>query len=470
VSIYANIGRGILRGGVFCLGKDEFFREILECSYRMLEKYPLCDHCLGRQFAFLGFGVDNSERGRSIKMLLAMMAHKMAISEETKLKKMGVAILKTLATNGSFKMALDLLNKMRRRVGEVKKCFLCGGLFGNIEPIVSGAIESLKNYEFESFLVGIKLPLEIEEREDEFKAEFNVKYGESIKNEFSRIIGREISQKLNKKVDYMKPQIVVLINPFTREINLQVSSLFIAGRYRKLIRGIPQSKWICRKCRGKGCAKCNWTGKLYPESVEELIAKPILELTLGEETSFHAAGREDRDVRMLGQGRPFIIEVKKPKKRDIDLKELKEIINEYAKGKVEVLKLRLADKEDVKKLKSMEHAKKIYRVIVKFNREISDEEIEKLEKALTDVTIRQRTPLRVSHRRSDKIREKHIYETKIKRLTKSSVEMRIKCQGGLYVKELITGDNGRTDPSVSKIINAIAEPIELDVLNVLSER
>jgi tRNA U54 and U55 pseudouridine synthase Pus10 len=36
------------------------------------------------------------------------------------------------------------------------------------------------------------------------------------------------------------------------------------------------------------------------------------------------------------------------------------------------------------------------------------------------------------------------------------------------VKELVTGDNGRTDPSVSKIIGVTAEPIELDVLNVLT--
>ncbi len=444
--------------------------EILEVSLKMLMNYPLCNSCLGRQFAFLGFGLDNYERGEAIKTLLTMAAHEMALSKERKTKMKGVAILKLLATHGSFKPASDLLRKMRRRVGEEEKCFLCEGRFSNIQALIEKILESLQEYEYDSFLVGIKLPFRIEEHEDEFKAEFAVQYGESMKNEFSRVIGRELVQRVKKKVDYMKPQIVILVNPFTEEVEIQSNSLFIAGRYRKLMRGIPQSKWICIKCGGKGCERCNWTGKMYPESVEELIAKPILDRTLGEETAFHAAGREDRDARMLGRGRPFVIEIKRPKKRKLDLKELEKAINEHAKGKVEVLNLKYVDKSTVRKIKSMEDAQKIYRVIVKFDREITDEEIARLEKELTDTIIYQRTPIRVLHRRSDRLREKHIYETKIKRLSNNSIEMRIRCQGGLYVKELVTGDEGRTSPSVSEIINAKAIPLELDVLNVLTKK
>lgn len=449
------------------LGIQEL-NSLLEITLRMLEKYPLCDSCLGRQFALLGFGMDNRERGRAIKILLAMKAHEMTFSKERRTKSKGVMILKLLASNGSFKIAADLLKKMgRKRLPKERKCFLCENIFENLQPLIDKAVNVLADYEFDSFLVGIKLPLEVEEREDEFKSEFSIQYGEDVRNEFSRIIGKELSRRLGKQVDFMRPQIVVLVNPFTREVELQVNSLYIAGRYRKLLRGIPQSKWICNKCRGKGCPRCNWTGKLYSESVEELIAKPVLEITLGEGTSFHAAGREDRDARMLGQGRPFVIEVKRPRKRNIDLKELERRINEYAKDKVEVLNLKFADKNLINKIKAMEGAQKIYRVIVKFDRDITDEEIAKLEKELTGAVIHQRTPLRVLHRRVDKVREKQIYGIKIKRLTKNSVEMRIRCQGGLYVKELVTGDDGRTNPSVSSLLNTNAEPVELDVLNVL---
>ncbi len=93
--------------------------------------------------------------------------------------------------------------------------------------------------------------------------------------------------------------------------------------------------------------------------------------------------------------------------------------------------------------------------------------METVEKTFTNTVIRQQTPLRVLHRRADLVREKYIYEAKIKRLTPNSAEMRIRCQGGLYIKELITGDEGRTDPCVAKIANAEAKPLELDVLNVV---
>ena len=83
----------------------------------------------------------------------------------------------------------------------------------------------------------------------------------------------------------------------------------------KYSREIPQTKWFCRICRGKGCRKCNYTGTLYEQSIEELIAKYFLEETKASDESFHGAGREDIDVRMLGNGRPFVLEVKDPAKR-----------------------------------------------------------------------------------------------------------------------------------------------------------
>ena len=439
--------------------------DILEKAQRMLEEKPLCDNCLGRQFAFLGYGIENRDRGRAIKVLLTMKGHRLALLKKPE----GVALLETLAENGAFPMAADVLRKLEQTPRERRECFLCGNKFDDLPPLVEKAANMLRDYEYDTFLVGIRIPMEIEEREDELKARFGVEHGESMRNEFSRVIGKMLLEATGKRVDYMKPQIVVLINPFTEEIELQVNSLFIMGRYKKLVRGIPQSKWLCRRCRGRGCPSCNWTGKMYPESVEELIAKPILEMTLGDDSSFHGAGREDIDARMLGSGRPFVIQIKRPRRRKLDLSELERVINERAQGKIEVIGLKYVDREAVTKIKDMESAQKTYRVTVEFEREIQDDELEKLKDALTDVTVLQQTPTRVLHRRADLTREKHIYETKIKRISPSRIELIIKCQGGLYVKELVTGDNGRTVPNVSEIIGVKAQPLELDVLDV-SER
>ncbi|MBC7131131.1 tRNA pseudouridine(54/55) synthase Pus10, partial [Candidatus Bathyarchaeota archaeon] len=225
--------------------------------------------------------------------------------------------------------------------------------------------------------------------------------------------------------------------------------------------------WFCSQCWGKGCEQCNWTGKMYPESVEELISAPVLQFTGGVKASFHASGREDVDARMLGTGRPFVIEVSQAKRRFINLKELEKAINAHAKGKVEVKNLHFVDKSVVRKLKKSESAKKEYRVIVEFEKEVSDEELKMLEEQLTDAMVMQRTPTRVLHRRADLTREKYIYKVEVKRLSPKRIEMKVLCQGGLYVKELVTGDGGRTKPSVSEILNNPARPLNLDVLDVI---
>ncbi len=438
---------------------------ILEKALKMLEKYPLCDHCLGRQFALLGYGMENHERGKAIKNVLFLEAHARALSKDKK----GIRTLRILATNGSLTTAKETLDKMRESVPrkrEPKTCFLCDDKFKTVGELAEKALDKLKEYEYSSFLVGTHLPIVIEEREDEFKAEFEVRYSENIRNEFGRIIGKKIAECNGKPVEYRNPEAVVLINPLTEEIMLQINPFYVAGNYRKLVRGIPQSKWFCSNCRGKGCEKCSWTGKMYSESVEEMVGKPFLDATGGFTSSFHASGREDIDARMLGRGRPFVIEIKTPKKRFLDLKKMEEAVNAYAEGKVEVSNLRFADKNVVRKLKKAESSQKEYRVIIKFEAGMLAKDLRYLEERLTRVFIKQRTPTRVLHRRADLTREKYIYEVKLKKLSAKKAEMRIRCQGGLYVKELVTGDDGRTKPSVSEILKTEAEPIELDVLNV----
>ncbi|MGB9675705.1 MAG: tRNA pseudouridine(54/55) synthase Pus10 [Candidatus Bathyarchaeales archaeon] len=432
----------------------------------MLQKYPLCDHCLGRQFSLLGYNIENDERGRIIKSALTLKAHALVLSKNQE----GVQILKILATNGFFQKAAEILHKLKKRVPRKnlpKKCFLCENRFEEIGNVANKVAGNLGAYEHHNFLVGIELPVKIEEREDEFKAEFNVEYGENMRSEFGRLYGKKLVELTGKNIEYSKPDIVAIINPVTGDVRLQINPLYIAGNYKKLVRGIPQSKWLCSSCRGKGCEKCNWTGKMYIESVEELIEKPFLEETGGIKASFHASGREDIDARMLGKGRPFVIEITQPKRRFIDLKKLETAVNTYARGKVLISDLRFVDKSVIRRLKKGEASQKEYRVIVEFENEVSDEELRLLEEKLANTVVRQRTPLRVLHRRADLTREKYIYEVKVKKLSPKTVEMKIRCQGGLYVKELVTGDEGRTMPSVSEILKNRAKPIKLDVLNVI---
>ncbi|MGE5556391.1 MAG: tRNA pseudouridine(54/55) synthase Pus10 [Methanocella sp.] len=444
--------------------------DVLAKAYELLIKYPLCDHCLGRQFALLGYAMENNVRGQALKTALTLQANALALEEKTAPE--GINRLEVLSVNGFSKAAEETLKHLKKSLPKAEgeaKCYLCEDKFNQTDIIVQKALDVLKDYEYSSFLVGIELPLAVEEREDEFKGTNGIAHGESIRHEFGRVYGKAIAKAAAKEAEYLKPDIVPVINPFEETVRLQVNPLFVGGRYRKLVRDIPQSEWWCNRCRGRGCPKCGGAGKLYPDSVEAHTSKPLLEATGGAESFFHASGREDIDVRMLGSGRPFIVEIAQPKKRSIDLKQIEQAINAEGVGKVEVSELHFAGKDDVRHLKKGENAKKEYRLLAEFQNGVTDDQLRMLEEKLTGAMVRQRTPLRVVHRRADIVRERYIYKLEVKKVTLKKALLYIKCQGGLYVKELVSGDEGRTVPNVSALLGNPAKTLKLDVLNVIME-
>lgn len=439
--------------------------DVFQKAFELLSKYPLCDHCLGRQFAALGYSMENNLRGHSLKVVLTMQANHDLLNEQYT---EGLSKLEVLSVNGFSRTAKETLKHLKHEPGvSPEKCFLCDGVFGKVEELTKKALSVLDGYEFSTYLVGVELPVFVEEREDEFKAVFGISTAESMRHEFGRLFGKALGVCTGKDVEYLTPDIVVMFNPFLDKIKLQVNPLFVGGRYRKLVRTVSQSKWFCSSCRGRGCERCGGSGKLYPESVEEFSSVPVLEACEGVDSFFHASGREDIDARMLGSGRPFIVEVSKPKKRFLDLRVIESAINSGAVGKVEVSGLYFATKDGVRRLKRGEGAVKEYRLLAEFECDLSDVALRLIEEKLVGIIVKQRTPLRVLHRRADLVRERYIYKVTAKMVSLRMALIEIRCQGGLYVKELVSGDEGRTVPSVSGLLGNRAKTLKLDVLNVI---
>lgn len=257
-----------------------------------------------------------------------------------------------------------------------------------------------------------------------------------------------------------RPEIVILVDFEQDKIIVNINPIFIYGIYKKYARDLPQTKWPCSKCRGIGCESCNWTGKQFKESIEELIGAPLLDLTSAIGTKFHGAGREDRDAVCLG-GREFVIEMVEPRKRKIDLKKIEARINKKCKKKIGVSDLRVSNREEVVALKNKK-SDKTYQAIVLLDRPVKKSDLEKLSELKT--TISQQTPRRVMHRRADKIRKRQVKDIKWRYISKNKIELEITGESGLYIKELISGDAGRTKPSVSSVLNVEAKTEKLDVL------
>lgn len=437
--------------------------DILRKSIEILKTYPLCDYCLGRQFASIGSGLTNLERGRAIKTMLFMDACAQLREEAG-----DAEVLKILAASG-FRAAAKSLENLGLEAPEAKPCYICNGVLNRrrFNEIAERIYEELKEYEFKNFVVGARIPPDVREREDLIRSEFEIDTGEDIKNDVTREIGRILLRRFDAVVEYHNPEIVVLVDIFSNDYLIQVNPLFIKGFYRKLVRNLPQTPWYCRYCWGRGCEYCNYTGREYPESISELIGNPALEFFEALDYKFHGAGREDVDATVVGTGRPFVLELKHPRRRYLDLRELERLINERAEGKVEVSGLEYSSRRELRLLKSLSPmASKTYEAIVEFDGDVDEESLRRVEEKFKDIVIEQRTPRRVLKRRADKIRQKRLYYVEAEKLDERLVKFRIKAQGGLYVKELIDGDEGRTKPNIAEFLGRRPLRIDLSVIEV----
>ncbi|MBL8859146.1 MAG: tRNA pseudouridine(54/55) synthase Pus10 [Planctomycetes bacterium] len=246
--------------------------------------------------------------------------------------------------------------------------------------------------------------------------------------------------------------------------------VFVEGRYRKLVRDLPQTVFFCPECKGhprrrQKCGRCEGFGKLTRDSVQELIGWVLGAAFKTRKNKFHGAGREDVDVRMLGGGRPFVMEMVNPKVLDVDLAEVEAEINRRNAGRLEVVGLHWTEKDRVRVIKETPHAKE-YEALVTTDAAIPADKLQDLEGRRFVVT--QQTPIRVAHRRADKARERWIeFRALVPVEGTNELRVKLRTEHGTYVKEAIHGEGGATTPSLSQLLGVQCHCKELDVLEIL---
>lgn len=295
------------------------------------------------------------------------------------------------------------------------------------------------------------------------------KVGETIRTEANRWLAAEITKATGATlVAEGRPDLVITFDTRLWHAAVEANSVYVYGRYTKLRRDIPQTHWPCRRCQGTGCWQCNDTGVTYTESVEDAIGIPAETPFEATGHAFHGAGREDIDALMLGTGRPFIVELKEPHKRKADLAALSQAINVKTSATgVGVQDLRLAAPEEVAALKAAEHDKEYLAHCVS-ETPLARADVERVCASLTGTMLEQRTPDRVSHRRADLVRRRKVHRVLVEAMLEDPsprFSIRVLAASGTYIKEMVSGDEGRTTPSFSALAGG---PVKVEFLDVLA--
>ena len=369
----------------------------------------------------------------------------------------------------------------------------------------------------------LKIHLLFSNQEDEnlFFLKFRTKIGDKIYKKKKRFIKKR--KKDSKQINYlttnnMKQIIEDYSHEFLEKINIEELKLFtnntkintnlvsenlyISGRYLKYSRFLSQTPW---EIEGK---------KIFESSVEEIIAHHFKEYFLPENHKFHSGGREDIDVRMLGNGRPFVVELINPKKRNNISKEdfinfenlinkinkdlvnkdnvqkmeienlntngLEENLEMEKKNKdnhlkindyVKVVDLKFTDSSCFEKLTHSANKKcKAYCCIIYHEKKIEkNSEIIKKLNHLKNIEVKQRTPLRVLHRRAPLIRDKIIHKIHLEYINDNYDLCFLLTSAGTYVKEFIHSDFNRTKPSLTSFFECYSDILQLDVLYLYEE-
>jgi len=310
--------------------------DLLSLAQKIIKNHFLCLSCLGRLFAALSTGLTNRERGRIILEFVIMDT----VSRIYKGRRIDKKLLTSLIYRYNIKYLQEtalkygiLLPEYRIHDLKKQKCEICNNIMENLDLYVEKIVDALSKYRINTFYVGVKSIPEIEKKEDEVRSMYKLPFGENIRNELSREIGKRLSSRTRLRYEGEKPDVTILVDPLTFKISITHKPIVLSGQFIKYVKDYPIFARICKKCRGKGCKECNYTGKLPSESIEYKIGETLMSILEIAKWRFSIQHHNDTIL--------FRIQLINPH-TDVDndlLKEIKEKINCKLEGKAEILSI-----------------------------------------------------------------------------------------------------------------------------------
>jgi len=348
--------------------------ELIERVKKILESYYICDECLGRQFHNLIPDMPNKERGKILRKY---------------------AQIESSYSNKEYK----------EKEGE--ECYLCKNLFDKLDYFAQKVVDEMKDYEYSTFLIGSIIPKDLISREEDFWEEFGIDLCETFKSNFNRNVGIKVKKLCDKNTDFEKPDIMATIDIKNDKCLLQVSPVYIKGSYRKL----------------------------YPRSGAQKIIINIFEkASKSKEGIFYSIGRLENNV-VTSAYRPFIIALKNPKKRNLNLNKLREKLN--LKKSIKVSRLSYCRKEDIELMKrdKILASYSIFLKLNKFNKDIKEKLVSLEKKRIIQIL-------------KNKIRKPYIRKIRLK-FKDNDLEIYIESTVGFSINSFLSG---RSKPNLKKLI------------------
>jgi len=237
--------------------------------------------------------------------------------------------------------------------------------------------------------------------------------------------------------------------------------ILIAGRYLKHERDVSQSPFFIDGAR---------RGRT---SVQEEVERVLLPLLDADAAKFVTAGREDMDVRCLGRGRPFVLEVANARAPLPSQEALDGAVAALAESKcgVGLAALALAGRPHLAAIKEGECAKqKSYDALIELPVPVAPSMFESVA-SIKDLVLQQTTPTRVERRRAMLVRERAVHSAAARPDPAGHPNrfmLTMRTQAGLYVKEFVHGDGGRTVPCLGSVVGVEAGTATILSLDVLA--
>ncbi|TLX84630.1 MAG: hypothetical protein E6L04_06640 [Thaumarchaeota archaeon] len=324
----------------------------------------------------------------------------------------------------------------------VEDCEICHGIENQIYKISYKIIQATKDYQYDTFLIGLTLDHSFYDNEDKFRSRFKIRGKENIKASLLREIRKNFGKISNKKIDLNSPDITVNLQigkKFETTVSVNSSTVILSGRYRKRKR----FRSISNNSDNVDCLEIN------QRHIENLLKKKLMTLFHSKSIIFWPLGKEEPQSLVVGNGRPFYVTIKNSK-----LISFKHEFSIQSKGLI----FNIKEKLPILPKATPFYIKKV-RTLVTCEDNLKSSDL----KLINDLGIR----IIESYSRGYKSWN-FIYQMQSELKTQKKFELLIVCDNRFPIRRFINGDEN-VSPNLYQILDKRCMCEFFDILDIASE-